>query len=84
MAVQANLEVSFGRHPLVDPRLLTAARALCAQSTDELKAVQLQRLADFHGPPVLSPQSEVFEVLPCACVFYKPGMLQKWGACAAE
>lgn len=58
MGPQANLEVSFGRDPLVDPRLLTAARALCAQSMDDLKAVQLQRLSDFRGPPMLSPQSE--------------------------
>lgn len=57
--MQANLEVSFGRDPVVDPRLLIAARALCVRSAEELKGVQLQRLADFEGPPVLPPASEV-------------------------
>lgn len=57
-------EVSFGNDPVVDPRLLTAARALCARSVDELKGVQLQRLADSGGRPALSPASEV-RARPC-------------------
>jgi hypothetical protein len=57
--VQANLEVSFGRNPIVDPRLLAATRALCVRSIDELRGLELQRLADFVGKPVLPPASEV-------------------------
>ena len=57
--VQANLEVSFGRNPVVDPRLMAAARALSVRSVDELKGIQLQRLADFSGKPVLPPATEV-------------------------
>ncbi len=52
-------EVSFGREPVVDARLLTAARALCMRSAAELKGIQLQRLADFGGKPAASPASEV-------------------------
>jgi hypothetical protein len=57
--VQANLEVSFGRNPLVDPRLMAATRALCVRSVDELRGLKLQRLADFVGKPALPPASEV-------------------------
>jgi hypothetical protein len=57
--VQANLEVSFGHNPVVDPRLMAATRALCVTSVDELRGLELQRLADFVGKPVLPPASEV-------------------------
>ena len=57
--LQANLEVSLGRKPVVDPRLMAATRALCVRSVDELRGLKLQRLADFGGKPVLPPASEV-------------------------
>lgn len=57
--MQANLEVSFGRNPVVDPRLMAATRALCVTSVDELRGLELQRLADFVGKPALPPSSEV-------------------------
>ena len=57
--MQANLEVFFGIGPIVDPRLLTAARALSTSSAAELKGVQLERLASLGGKPVLSAASEV-------------------------
>jgi hypothetical protein len=41
---------------------MAATRALCVRSADELKGIQLQRLADFNGTPVLAPATEVYHM----------------------
>ena len=56
----ANLEVSVGRQPLVDPRLLAGVRILSASSAAELRGRTVQDLGNLNAP--LSLLVEV-----CAC-----------------
>ena len=55
----ANAEVTIGRQPPAEPRLLAALRVLTATAAPDVRARSVEQLGDWHAP-LATP----FEVLP--------------------
>ena len=61
----ANVEVTIGRQPPAEPRLLAALRTLSAVAASDVRQRSVEQLEDWDSP--LAPEIEVLVFLRSSC-----------------